>query len=251
VNQTEDGEINMKKYDITAVIKDGNEHRAYLITEGFLANNPYLLINRNKLEELIKTDQIMFLQWDSGKIVHQLTKEESDMLRKKKVSHEAGNMQMWWDNMLTYQLRHVDNVPNDVVVGSPASVYKVPIIGDTCIFYLYGKRDRIQYIHTAIVNVAREMKTKVIILNHANGLAICMLPIRYLYEILKAIGDPKIVVNSDRFLREDKMIEEASANKLIKYKSLSDEERRYWRNEFNKYNKNTVESALKVTGWIQ
>jgi len=48
-----------------------------------LANNPYLLINRNKLEELIKTDQIMFLQWDSGKIVHKLTKEESDMLRKK------------------------------------------------------------------------------------------------------------------------------------------------------------------------
>ena len=158
---------------------------------------------------------------------------------------------MWWDNMLTYQLRHIDNIPNDVVVGSPASIYKVPLVGDTCIFYLYGKRDRIQYIHTAIMTVAREMKTKVIILNNVNGLTICMLPIRYLHDILKAIGDPRLVVNSDRFLREDKMMEEASANKMIKYKSLSDEERRYWRNEFNKYNKNTVESALKVTGWIQ
>ena len=35
MNQIKDGGNSMKRYDITAVIKDGNEHRAYLITEGF------------------------------------------------------------------------------------------------------------------------------------------------------------------------------------------------------------------------
>lgn len=251
MNQAEDGEINMKKYDITAVIKDGNEHRAYLIKEGLIANNPNVIVSRNKLEELIKVDKIMFLQWDGGKVVHKLTEEESRMLEKEKIPYKPGNLQWWWDNMLTYQLRHIDNVPNDVVVGSPSSTYKMPIVGDTCIFYLYGKRDRIQHIYNKIRLIAIEMKIEVSILNNVNGLMIYMLPIHYLHEILKNIGDSRIVVNADRFLRDDKLIEEASANKLIKYKSLSDEERRYWRNEFNKYNKNTVESALKVMGWIQ
>jgi len=242
----------MKKYNITALIKDGNKHIAYLIESKLETCTESRMVDRNTIEELVKTNQVIFLQWEDGKIGYKLTEEEKHLLKVSKTPlNISKDMQQWWDEKLIFQLRHFDNIPNGVVVGSPTrllEIYRESTLATcVCDFYFYGEGDRLIALYHEIADILMDMGIRINIRKYNNYMAMARVDIATLHKLLQCLKDSKVVVNAERFQRRYTEVMEI---KGIAYRPLSADHSLLWRNRFVKYNENTVESKLNVTGWV-